>query len=339
VADNEAPSDVPEVVTSYLQVGGPDEDVLLYEGSLLVEGGGQSMEFEGTLQYRWRPRPGLYFEGLRDPLTEDDIPVVLGWPKDALSIPSLGATAPIASVLEFTPTMGTNPRARVFGILDLVDVGDSADLRSGLFLEVNFLDLIGSQVKTGDSIWRGRIILRGGGWAVTLDARQDHSAIVRKLRRSGGYAVTHTAEARRSNGHPFSPQQFIELTQNLHSLLSFAAGRWAPPILLTGLDEHGEAVWNRWSSPRIDPWRGRFSWCDSFHWGHCRRRSGRGWTFLSSRFGPRCCVWRSDAISPPTIPTLSSRQSTRPNRAWSFWAGLVSWRICSSFRPTTGAIV
>jgi hypothetical protein len=41
------------------------------------------------------------------------------------------------------------------------------------------------------AFWTGRLTLTGGPWRITLDARAGYAAIVKELRESGGYAITH----------------------------------------------------------------------------------------------------------------------------------------------------
>lgn len=271
--------DIPFALEPHRPFGGVDEDIPLFEGAFLVAERDASVEFDGRIEYRWRPRPGVHFEGVREPFLPTDGPLT-GREWERISVPSLGVTVTIDPGPNFESSVGGgSSSATILGKITSVDVGGATTLSSGSFLLSNFPRLRGSRIRSGTKIWAGRVHLVGSGWEVFLDARSDLSKVAKELQRSGRHAVTHVGRIRRSDGLLFSARQFTDVVEALLWLLSFAAGRWTPPILLAGQDDRNEVVWERWHSPRVDPWLGRFSWCDHNDWG-ALAKAFTGWMDL-----------------------------------------------------------
>jgi hypothetical protein len=133
---------------------------------------------------------------------------------------------------------------------------------------VNFPTFMGSAVvfPTGAGV-AGRASISMGPWQLTLDPTPDYSTVEDKLDLTGGFAITHTLEVQRADGAEFSSRQLVDLLDCLYWCFTLACGVRTAAILPVGFDSGGVAVFERWCSPRVDPWRSR----DSFASGLDRR--------------------------------------------------------------------
>lgn len=70
-----------------------------------------------------------------------------------------------------------------------------------------------------------------------------------ELLASGGHRLTHVAEVSQTRGDRFSGKEVDEVLKELRNFLWFAKGGPCDLVCPTGLDEDGQEVWARWSSP------------------------------------------------------------------------------------------
>lgn len=113
----------------------------------------------------------------------------------------------------------------------------------------------------------GRVVLRAGGWTVSIAATGRTKALTDALKAQGGYVLTHMGQITREDQSTFSSEQLAEFLNCLHRFLSFALGRWAGVALPVGFDTDGNRVFEEWGL-RITadgPWHGGKSWFDSHH--------------------------------------------------------------------------
>jgi hypothetical protein len=98
-------------------------------------------------------------------------------------------------------------------------------------------------------------------WTVELKSLPSTKDALEKLKKEGGYRLTHIASARKADGTSFSGKDAQVCLSSLHYFLSFAKGGWCNPMCAVGFDEIGNRVWEFWSPPR-EPWRNPLSWFD-----------------------------------------------------------------------------
>ena len=113
----------------------------------------------------------------------------------------------------------------------------------------------------------GRVVLRAGGWTVTIAATDRTKELTDGLKAQGGYVITHTGQITRDDEATFSTEEVSEFLNCLHYFVSFALGRWAGVALPVGFDPDGKWVFEEWGL-RVTadgPWRGGTSWFDAHH--------------------------------------------------------------------------
>ena len=106
----------------------------------------------------------------------------------------------------------------------------------------------------------GRMVLSGAGWNLDLEGRADHPEILRELKQSLFFAVTHAASLRRADGASFKASEAAEAIEAFQLALSFALGRWIAPVAPVGFDGSGKRVWEQWASWRCSPASGYLPW-------------------------------------------------------------------------------
>jgi hypothetical protein len=131
---------------------------------------------------------------------------------------------------------------------------------------VNLGDLGGGgwlEAAAGDGTrqrWTGRQSWRLGEWTMTVDARPDLQSVVKALRTTGKYAVTHLAVLHRVDARPFTAEE-CEPTLTAYQLASsFVLGRFTCPTLAEARDDRGRLVWREWGARLADPLGGVTAW-------------------------------------------------------------------------------
>lgn len=84
-----------------------------------------------------------------------------------------------------------------------------------------------------------------------------------KLSRRG--ATTYLGRLARADAVAMTWDEVTDLLTCLQFLLTFAAGDWSPVLLPTSFDDSGHRAGVGLRDPRREPYRGRLSWCTSFH--------------------------------------------------------------------------
>ena len=110
----------------------------------------------------------------------------------------------------------------------------------------------------------GRVILRGGGWCITIAATGRTDDDDQALTGKRGWKTTHAAEIVRDDGSDFSSEQVQDVMLCLYYCLSFALGRWVAVALPVGLAADGARVFEEWGFPKASGgrWHGGSSWFD-----------------------------------------------------------------------------
>lgn len=122
--------------------------------------------------------------------------------------------------------------------------------------------LVGAEEKQGLVY---SVILECETWRVSISSFVSTPGIIKKLKASCGYAITHAGRIERSDGQVFSSSDAEEALWAVQSFLSFAAGRWIPLVLPVGFDQAGERIWEQWGCGRCARWTYSESWFDYTH--------------------------------------------------------------------------
>jgi len=231
----------------------PNAPVECFRGPITLNDGHQELTADGSISWRWLPRPMLAFSipETRGLLT------ILGEVK--LQIP--GGKPVRAHVTRMHA--GSHEPTRVAGQLhDRLEIGTDSNLREVHFQIPNLSEFI-SVPNDGSPDWRiGRVKLSGGGWNVVVDAVPHLKKLQEEMREVGGFGITHTALARRADGSAFGSDQITDLSSCLYYFLSFVEGNWIGVILPRGRGADGEELWRAYAPWRLEPWQDVLSWAD-----------------------------------------------------------------------------
>lgn len=245
------PKDTPVGLKPIYPMASVNQDITLYEGELEMEQETVRLSGKGVVQFQWLPRPGLRF--FFDPSPENEHKPLL---KDCtLHLLERNGHAK-ASVFGYDTAIDKGVY-KVRGEVRDHEVGQNQDVTSILFHVVNFIDCIGSRVRTeeGWKTWSGRSVIEAGEWRITLDKIEEFSQTFEELEATGGFAITHVGKLERSDGNQFHPKEAEVLFEALFRYLSFCRGAWVAPVLPVGFAENGDRVWEKWRGWKIEGWR------------------------------------------------------------------------------------
>jgi hypothetical protein len=258
---------VTEALQPVFPFGSPGEPIVLFDGSATA--GGEpvrrlrvSVDMSGAMKVRWVAE-------------EADVRLPLDQTELAFEHPRLGNVSLTASVTRDSGA-GTvqhaslgSPRAAL----------DRVVIHWANLPWILPADGLERRAATGRASWSGRWTGQAGEWTLGLDVRPDHAAVMTPDAMAVAANVTHTGELRRTDGVPFTPAAAADAIYMWQVVLSFAFGRWVPPIAPVGYS--GPApVWEQWASWRDSPAFGHLAWCDAHNGDGLReaaRQFGAAW--------------------------------------------------------------
>jgi hypothetical protein len=240
----------------------PDADLLLFEGAAEVAAKPRWQTGEGRAMLRWRPRPHVALRVDFDGHPHDVRAALEGQdnPRVGIRVASQEGTAVVAVVGGATLwRCGDEWRQdAAYAELEVQELTfrwseqPAVELR---FDVVNLDAIAGAGVSSGEgAMWHGRLVLRGGGWTITADARQDLREVHDSVGRDGGCVVTHTCVARLDSGAAISLDQAKSFLTAFQYVLSVAQARWATPIVPRGHASDGSVAWEIWDVWNCRPW-------------------------------------------------------------------------------------
>jgi len=135
--------------------------------------------------------------------------------------------------------------------------------------------------------------LDAAGWH--LEIRPPRQSPDIKAFRSPLHLITHSCVMRKSDNEAFSAKEAHHLLDIVHDVMSFAAGRWVAPVLVSGFGKDQQIVWKEWGTRPLHPNLGRIeTWFDTHNGqtlaevlsGACelRKNAERAETFHSSLY-------------------------------------------------------
>jgi hypothetical protein len=153
-----------------------------------------------------------------------------------------------------------------------VQVRPHSDIvRKATFHLLNWPDFGG----TDDFIFRtdsggatsGRIFLKTDGWKITISCMQQTESIIKQLKQTNGFAITHVGSIQREDDSEFSTESLEAMLVCLRCFFSFALGQSTGPDLTVGFDSSEERVFEHWGIFSNEPgaWGPDFSWFDLRH--------------------------------------------------------------------------
>lgn len=131
----------------------------------------------------------------------------------------------------------------------------------------NYKDTLGTHrfsKRSGDMlILSTKTKLESAEWIVELHNYETTSTI-KKLRKTGGYGLTHIGCFYQANGALFDAETAKKMLEHLQYFFTFSKGTLCSPVLPVGFDENGQRVWVLLNSP-FEPWSTPLSWFDQHH--------------------------------------------------------------------------
>lgn len=233
----------------------PNAPVILYQGPIKLHSG-RTVEGSGTLQLRWMPSTGIQLEARvlsgDGPEPGETVKVTLG---------DVQADALVHSI-----DLASN---EIEAFVSVASRGSGDELTSVDFQIVNFVDFITPtfRIPLPHGFTTQGVELLTSDWRILIVVAETSNNTFKNLALSGGYAFTHVGRLERVDKKTFSAADADIVLDSVSALLSFARGAACSSPIRCGLDSDGQAVWERWSSPIVDPWRGRDTWFDEHH-GH-----------------------------------------------------------------------
>jgi hypothetical protein len=145
------------------------------------------------------------------------------------------------------------------------EIGDGSALTKVTGFIPNGWDGHGSRV--GDPAdrrrtWFGRATARGVGWVLDMDALDPGGQVRGKLRREGGYGITHAVSLSRPDASPFTADDATQALHAVRSALSLILGRRTDVVLPVGWN-HDQPAWARWTAGQVDTFREPGTWLDA----------------------------------------------------------------------------
>jgi len=150
------------------------------------------------------------------------------------------------------------------------DGEDSTRVAQVFFHLFNFVDFHGTghSIEKTDSSQHAieHLYLSYNDWEIELKSLISTKKSFERLKKEGGYRLTHIGQICKKNGCDFTAKEAESILTSLRLFFSFAKGSWCPPVIPIGLDKSGSQVWSEWIPPR-DPWVETKSWFDSHNSG------------------------------------------------------------------------
>lgn len=209
--------------------------------------------------------------------------VWLPWPRIRISVDDFSPVNPFEDKMDWRISAPGRQRARHVSWTDVkMSGGDAAKsptstgilrdddtfagcrLSAILFHVSNGPEYNGAWVRNlkGKGAGARRAVLQAAPWRITLDAVREWTTddAHRRLRASGGYAITHMGRLDREDGEPFDGQDADAHLEAFGWLLSFCRGAWTFPLLLVGKDADTHEHRELWRCPKIDAATRNQSW-------------------------------------------------------------------------------
>lgn len=251
-----------------------NQEIPLGYAPITIAWKGQTIVCPGQATLQLQPRPQLVFRAEVSDLATV-ILLVMGRRQVKLKYGSIPYSI---SVL----TLGSKPSPRSPEISSTVEFTPSSEpvticddrrkrLASVTFHLMNFPAFF-SQGEIGNDFWHestlegspkfGCAVLENAGWRVVLQTLPTAGELLKELRVTGGYAITHVGRIERTDGRHFSISQAESALRDIHLFLSFARGLFVPLVLPVGMDRAGNRVFEEWGSFLATAWESRLSWFD-----------------------------------------------------------------------------
>lgn len=251
---------IPPALEPFYPFRAPNQSIPLYRGQLRGEAQASEFFVDGAVEMAWQPTLRLRYRSIEELPTNLSLDVFAGdfdfdlYPADLSVLP-----------VPPEPTDEDDNTPPIEGQLIHLEMG-SLDWASFLTFQLpNFLPYVGDWMRHGQHAHRGRIVLSGAGWRLTLDSREGLDQIVSSVKRSGGYALTHVGRLEREDGESFTRDEARKMIDAVYWFCSFVKGSAGGPVLPVGFGPGGKANWSDWRATIAEPGYAADSWADVLH--------------------------------------------------------------------------
>ncbi|RZU48853.1 hypothetical protein EV385_0582 [Krasilnikovia cinnamomea] len=262
----------PDVLSHPYFVEGIDSEICLHQGQFIPSDDTSPDPLDGDVRFMWIPTPHILARGSRATRIEDfdefgksPVTTSIWTDKPELSEPSGSFRISDASSRPITEPPSNSARFEFSSRPQEVGSGPVDRIR---FLIPNGWDSHdGHYVTSPDNLaysWPGRLRAVAGDWSVTIDVTKQagQSEFRKRLKASGGRAITHLGELHRVDGAEFSTAEAQPHLESIRLLLNLIAGRRVNLILPVGSKDEAD-IWAYWAAPPVDQMANVDSWIDA----------------------------------------------------------------------------
>lgn len=255
LADNH---NLPAAIEPFYHSKNLNQPILLHQGTLDLIQEGVVRRGEGVIKLKWFPHPRVEFElTCNEPLNFNNPQVTFKFSE---------IDTPVEALISISDNVNSIGRQiEVSGrVRKTITIGSGQALASIQFHLTNFEDIFGSTVaviENDKEIFYGqRSIFEAGGWKITIDQLKTTTSDVKKLKSTGGYAITHVGKLEQINGKVFTVDEGSTALKALSDFLSFVQGFRVAPLLLIGYNSDTNPVWKEWAASNASSWQNVNSW-------------------------------------------------------------------------------
>ena len=234
--------------------------ISLYKGPLILEDEDAPLELDGEVFLSYSPIPTVRFTATGTEAIEIDL-----LKEHCLRLPCGRRFQ--SRVTRSNRRFGDNVEQLALSgrVHDRVDPAEASGCAKVQCLVFNYPEVNGRVVQYGPSSGAmARVSLESGPWLVNIDRLRDSGRRHERLKDTGGHEWTAIAEVRRSDGKPFSVDEYKSFAEAIRLFLSFATGRWVGLALPAAYDDSGVKVWEEWACQHVATFKYVRSWasCD-----------------------------------------------------------------------------
>lgn len=142
----------------------------------------------------------------------------------------------------------------------IIGLGDEdTQMQYVVFHLFNFKEICANKGKYCEDVH-----LEADKWVVELKPSAKSENNFEKIKKEGGYGLTHVGHLRKRDNTLISSKEAADTLNALYYFFSFAKGNWCNPVCAVGFNS-SDRVWESWSSPKESCSSPKGSWFDEHH--------------------------------------------------------------------------
>ena len=251
------PSDCPVAIAPRYHTAEPNEPDVLYDGEAQFQIDGATVKKNAEVRLRWLPTPHVEIR-----IADCAMPRPLATPSPDVLLQR--RPAPYSVRWTRMSFGGGTPPPALVGTVGTADLEPDVAMRRLVFHVANGPKFRGTHVRnaTDRQTRLGRVELTVTPWRIAIDeiAEWQSREAQRKLKDTGGYAITHVGRIEHEDGSSFRADAVESLRRTIGFLLSFCRGAWAWPLLPVATDAADHDLFSEWQCGRIAAWQSVPSW-------------------------------------------------------------------------------